>query len=98
MPSDNGHIINSNEFSVLITKEKFDFKVYKKHLNKVEILIKSPKDVENEPGIILEILNKFFQYNINIIEMYSCYINTIIIIDKENLINAINLLNELNIN
>ena len=98
LPKGRHHTINSNDFNILITKEQLDIKTYKKHINTVEILIKSPEKIEDESGLILEILQKLFEFNINIIEMYSCYINTIIIINKKDLIKIINALNQLKIN
>lgn len=91
------HMITSNNLTLIISKDNLDIPYYKKHNNVVEISIKSPEKIEEQPGLVLEIMQKLFEFNINIIEMYSCYTNTILIVEKNDLINTINALNYLKI-
>ena len=90
------HLIRGSKFSVVITDMKLDIGA-EKHEGLVEVRIRSPEDIETEPGSILEIYQKLFEHGINIVETYSCYIDTVVIVEKRDILKTIKALSELGI-
>jgi len=66
---------------------------FKKDL--VEIVILSPRSIEEVPGVVNYFYSLFTQAGINIVETLSCFTDTIIIIEKKDLIKAIELLDKI---
>jgi aspartokinase len=63
--------------------------------DRVEITIKSPAKIEEVPGVISMIMNAFSERNINILETMSCYTDTMILINPEDLGASVKLLDKL---
>jgi len=72
--------------------QKFGFKTHK---DVVELVIRSPPEIEETPGVLSEILNYFRSERINIIEFMSCWIDTILIVSKEQTRPAISIIEKL---
>jgi len=72
--------------------EKYGFRVHK---DVVELVIKSPPEIEETPGVLSEILNRFRSAGINIIEFLSCWSDTILVVDKNSMHKAITIIEEL---
>ena len=68
---------------------------FKKHDNLVELVIKSPPAIENTPGVLAEILAKFADAGVNIVEFLSCWTDTILLIDEKDLSRAVKAFEEL---
>ena len=49
------------------------------------ITIKSPKDLENTPGVNAFVYSKFREHGINIVEQISCWTDTIVVISEEDI-------------
>ena len=49
------------------------------------ITIKSPKDLENTPGVNAYIFSLFGEHGINIVEQMSCWTDTIIVISEDDI-------------
>ncbi len=60
----------------------------KKHSNANLLLLNSPTEIETTPGIIAFLLEKLAENNINVIEIYSCYTDTAILISREDALKA----------
>jgi aspartokinase len=60
--------------------------------NLIELILKSPKDIESIPGVMSFILSRLAQHNINVNEMLSCWTDTIFIIAEKDFAKAIELL------
>jgi hypothetical protein len=60
------------------------------HVSMVHIL--SPKEIEVTPGFVMRITHKLFARGINILQLISCYNETILIIEKEKGISAYEIL------
>lgn len=60
-------------------------KIIQKHKNMLEIVLRSPKTIENTPGVLAFIYSLFGQYGINILESMSCWKDTIIIIHEKDM-------------
>ena len=92
------HLIEGYDFYVVITEAKVrSSKVLKKQEGLVEIRIKSPEEIETTPGIVFLIYQKLFERAVNIIETYSCWKDTLILVSKEDLIKTLNALEEIGI-
>ncbi len=75
-------IITSDEFCELINKI---FRGYVTRINSglVEIVIKSPPEIETTPGVVSTISTLLFENNVNIVEIASCWTDTIIVIEEK---------------
>jgi hypothetical protein len=60
--------------------------------NLVALILKSPEELEDLPGVLAFITQLLVSQEINIRELISCYTDTIILLEKENGIKAFNLL------
>lgn len=60
--------------------------------NLVALIIKSPKELENLPGVVAFITQLLVSHGINIKEFISCYTDTVIILTREDGLKAFNLL------
>ena len=70
----------------------FDKNIIKFSKNLAMITIKSPKDMENTPGVIAYILSTFGGHEINIVEQMSCWTDTIIVISEDDIAHVMNFL------
>ncbi|MFT4303686.1 MAG: ACT domain-containing protein [Candidatus Woesearchaeota archaeon] len=84
----------------IITQEKYSEEIENNNKNKIKkikknmilINIKSPKEIENIPGIIAYLTSLFGENNVNVYEFLSCWTDTIFIIDEKDLNKSINFL------
>lgn len=87
------HIIEGTNSITLITGEEFIDKIKKLFKNKlikesrnlVEIIIKSPREIENVPGVISYLYSLLAENGINIIETMSCWTDTLFVIKEEDI-------------
>ena len=96
------HIIQGSEAITFIIEQKYlsetkDIEKYilKHKRNKIEIIIKSPQKIEEVPGVVSMIMNAFSERNINVLETLSCYTDTILLINPEDLPDSVKLLEKL---
>ncbi len=59
------------------------------------VRISSPPEIESTPGTIDFLLNAFAQYNINILEFYSCYTDTNIVVERDDALQAFQIIDDL---
>lgn len=76
------------EKNTLEIEKKFAHKIIKKIKRLSLINIKSSKEMEDTPGVIAHITKLFFQNGVNIYEMMSCWKDTLIVIDTEDISKA----------
>jgi hypothetical protein len=91
------HIIKGFNFFIIITDKKLRIDYSILHEDLVEVRIKSPESIEDIPGVTLEIYQKLFENDINMVENYSTYTDTVFLIKKEDLIKTLNCLREIGI-
>jgi len=60
--------------------------------NLAMITIKSPKDLENTPGVIAFVSSIFSEHGVNIVETMSCWTDTIFVISENNIPTVMNFL------
>ena len=95
------HVVRGANATTLITtedflekiKSKFKNEILKLSKNQVEIILKSSTTLESVPGVTAYIYSLFGDNNINIQETLSCWTDTIIIINKDDLAKTMDLLN-----
>ena len=63
----------------------FDSSVIKVSKDRAMITIKSPRDLENTPGVIAYISSIFGEHGINIVETMSCWTDTIFVVSEEDI-------------
>ena len=85
-------IITSDEFLPIIRKS-FKNKIIKTNKGLVEIIIKSPREIEQTPGVVPYLYSLFGEHGINIMETMSCWTDTMLVIHNEDIAKAIELLN-----
>lgn len=63
--------------------------------DQIEIVIRSPEDIEDVPGVIAFVTNAFAERGINIQEILSCYKETILLFDKKDINEVVEIMNKL---
>jgi hypothetical protein len=91
------HLIKGYDYYLIITDMALPKPFIKKHDCLVELRIKSPKQIEHTQGVIFYLYQCLFERNINILETYSCWTDTLILIEKSDLLSALKALEELGI-
>jgi len=77
-------IITSSDFGKKV-KKIFMNKVIRENTNLVEVILKSPKQIETTSGVIAYIYSLLGENNINIYETLSCWTDTIFLIEEKDL-------------
>ncbi len=77
-------IITSNDFDKKI-KKTFRNKVIKENIDLVEVILKSPKQIETTAGVVSYIYSLLGENNINIFETLSCWTDTIFLVEEKDL-------------
>lgn len=85
------YLVDSNVLAK--TKIKADF--VHKYENCSALVIHSEENVENVSGVMAFVTSLFAEYNINIIELISCYTENIFVIRREETLRAYELLSEI---
>jgi len=91
--ADTFYAIEGSKVFTIITSEKHlqDLKILlgnaiiKTSKNLAMIMIKSPKELESTPGVNAFVYSKFREHGINIIEQMSCWTDTIVVIDENDI-------------
>lgn len=87
------YVVEGTKVFTVIISEKyledlqtlFDKNIIKISKNLAMITIKSPKDLENTPGVNAYIFSMFGEHGVNIIEQMSCWTDTIIVISEDDI-------------
>ncbi|RMF55410.1 hypothetical protein D6745_02390 [Candidatus Woesearchaeota archaeon] len=77
--------IITDEATYKTVRDAFKNRIIKTSLDLVAIIIKSPEDLEETPGVISYFYSLLGEREINIVETISCWTDTIILIEKKNL-------------
>jgi len=77
-------IITSEEFGKKV-KKVFKNKIIKENTNLVEVILKSPKQIETTSGVISYIYSLLGENGINILETTSCWTDTIFLVEEKDL-------------
>jgi len=75
-----------NSFVYLSEKnetEKIIKNILRKNINCTTIIIKSPKEIENTPGVVAFLTSLLAEQNINVLEFISCWTETIMVVDRK---------------
>lgn len=96
------HLIQGTEVITLILPEKhvnlvkevLKGKVLSTREGLVQILIKSPSSIYTVPGVIAHITTLLANQGVNIIEFLSCYTDTIVIIESDSVVKALDVLSK----
>jgi len=94
------HTVEGSKTTTIVTHEKYlaDIKsIFKSNVLKVnkdlvEIVIKSPPEIESVPGVVSHIAYLFAEHDVNIVELTSCWTDTMIVISKKDLQKAMEFL------
>ncbi len=77
-------IITSEEFGKKI-KQVFRNKIVRENINLVEVILKSPKQIETTSGVISYIYSLLGENSINVFETLSCWTDTIFLVEEKDL-------------
>ena len=80
------YLIDKAELSK-ITKD-----VLKKNENCSTFIIKSPEEIETTPGVVAFLTSILSEQNVNVVEFISCWIETIIVVDRKDSLRAYEIL------
>ncbi|MCK5636952.1 MAG: hypothetical protein KAH91_05960 [Thermoplasmatales archaeon] len=91
--TDTFYAIEGSKVFTIITSEKhlgnlkliFGKNIIKISENLVMITIKSPKEMEDTPGVVAYIYSQFARSGINIVETMSCWVDTIFVISEDDI-------------
>lgn len=91
--ADTFYVVEGTKVFTVILSEKhleelrrfFDSSVIKVSKDLAMITIKSPRDLENTPGVIAYISSIFGEHGINIVETMSCWTDTIFVVSEEDI-------------
>jgi len=91
--ADTFYAIEGSKVFTIITSENylenlesiFEKGIIKISSNFAMITLKSPKELENTPGVNAFVYSKFRENGINIIEQMSCWTDTIIVVSEDNI-------------
>ncbi len=94
------YVIEGSKVFTIITAEKYSEelnKLFKRNMVKTSnnlamLILKSPENLENIPGVIAYLSSLFAERGINIVEIVSCWTDTIIIIEEKDIQVALNFL------
>jgi len=94
------HIIEGTSSIIIITSEDFLVEIRKLFKNKiineqsslVEIILKSPKEIETTSGVVPYLYSLFGEHGINIIETMSCWTDTLFVVEEKDISKAMELL------
>lgn len=84
-------LITNEEFLDKI-KDLFKNKILKINKNLAEITLKSPKDLEDTPGVVAYLYSLFGEHNINIVETMSCWTDTLFVIREQDIAKVMDIL------
>jgi len=87
---------SGNHITYIVSQSEFD-RIPKKLLWKSEenlnlIIIESPEDLEDIPGVIAHILDSLASEGINVVEFISCYTDTILVVRQADTARAYHIL------
>jgi hypothetical protein len=85
------YLIDSN----VLAKTRIKTDIIHKFENCSAIVIHSEENVENVSGVMAFVTSLFAEYNINIIELISCYTENILVIRREDTLKGYELLSEI---
>lgn len=91
------HTIMGSESTTIVTSQKLDITCIQKYEGLVEVRIKSPPAIEKVAGIVAVIYSKIAERDINIIETYSAYTDTVFIINKKDLTAMVDVLESIGV-
>ena len=77
-------IIASEDFAKKV-KQVFANKVIKENTSLVEVILKSPKQIETTAGVISYLYSLFGENGINVFETLSCWTDTIFLVEEKDL-------------
>jgi hypothetical protein len=91
--ADTFYAVEGSKVFTIITSEKyvedlknlFSSSIIKISKNLAMITIKSPKELENTPGVNAYVYSRFREHEINIVEQMSCWTDTIVVIDEKDI-------------
>ena len=75
-------IITSDAFLDSIDK-LFKGRIIKLHQSLVEVILRSPKEIETVAGVIPFLYSLFGEHGINIVETMSCWTDTVFVVDEK---------------
>jgi len=84
-------IITSNDFSKKI-KQTFRNKIIKENTDLVEVILKSPQQIETTAGVVSYIYSLLGENGVNIFETLSCWTDTIFLVEEKDLSKVMELL------
>ncbi|MBW3002643.1 ACT domain-containing protein [Candidatus Woesearchaeota archaeon] len=84
-------LITQERYAGIIDK-KFKLKIAKKNTGLAMVDLKSPKDIETTVGVLSYLTALFAENGVNIVEFFSCWIDTLFIIPSNDVSKVINFL------
>ena len=91
-----GEKVIDKDFMLLITKDPDQVKnALLKHKDVYKLTIESPLDIEKTAGVVDFILSKLASAGINVLEFYSCYNKTNLLLHKKDAVDAFKIIEEM---
>jgi hypothetical protein len=92
----------NSQFIIVISKDqlkdavkRFKQNIIRMHENCSVLLVTSPKVVQETPGVVAFQAAVLAEQNINVIEFFSCFENTIIVVDRADILRSYEILSRI---
>ncbi len=80
--SDHYTLITSEKYALMV-KQKLSLKITKHHENVALVIMKSPQEIEDTAGVVSYITSLFAENGVNILELLSCWRDTLFLINAK---------------
>ncbi|MDY6765384.1 MAG: hypothetical protein SV377_06865 [Halobacteria archaeon] len=96
------HLVRGRNFTTVVTddthadevKEKTEGELIQENRNLTGITVESPEEITRTPGVLSHLVSRFMSEGINIVEITSCYTETIIVVDRNQAVRALETLED----
>jgi len=86
---------NTNVYLIDKLEEISERDILSTHRNCGMFIVNSPPEIEKTPGVVAYLTSILAEQNINVLEFVSCYTYTVLVIDREDILRAYELLSQL---
>ncbi|MFP4633223.1 MAG: ACT domain-containing protein [Halobacteriales archaeon] len=95
------HVVRGREYTTVVTDDTRAEEIVDSVDDVVEIhedltciTVESPEDIVDVPGVLAHMVSRFTTEDINIVDVTSCYTETIIVVEKRDAVRALETLEE----
>jgi len=96
------HLVRGSDYTTVVTddenarevRDAVEGEVVERIDNLTCITVESPNDIVDVPGVLARMVSRFSSEDINIVDITSCYTETIVVVEKRDSVKALETLEE----